>query len=182
MSKRKTGKVPRAQTVPENDSYNAPASLVQKEWGKVAKICPFDASAFLGLLDNNASDEIADDEEDNIKIQVRKQTGISIISEVILSKKIKQKWSNLAHSLHPFWAFLMILAVPSNQFPMMRKTRPSKRSPAPKHHLQWTSKMLLRINLSSIMLTSTPIATFQPFVRRKRSTAACNLPVQLTAI
>ncbi|CAJ1963057.1 unnamed protein product [Cylindrotheca closterium] len=38
--------------------------------GKVAKICPFDASAFLGLLDNDDSD--ADDEEDNIKIHGQK--------------------------------------------------------------------------------------------------------------
>ncbi|CAJ1954254.1 unnamed protein product [Cylindrotheca closterium] len=72
MSKRKTGKVPRAQTVSENDSYYAPVSLVQKERGKVAKICPFDASAFLGLLDDDDSDEIADDEEDNIKIHGQK--------------------------------------------------------------------------------------------------------------
>ncbi|CAJ1929183.1 unnamed protein product [Cylindrotheca closterium] len=66
MSKRKTGKVPRAQTVSENDSYYAPVSLVQTEQGKVAKICPFDASAFLGLLDDDDSDKIADDEEDNV--------------------------------------------------------------------------------------------------------------------
>ncbi|CAJ1926780.1 unnamed protein product [Cylindrotheca closterium] len=68
MSKRKTGKVPIAQTVSENDSYYAPVSLVQKERGKVAKICPFDASAFLGLLDDDDSNKIADDEEDNVKI------------------------------------------------------------------------------------------------------------------
>ncbi|CAJ1967240.1 unnamed protein product [Cylindrotheca closterium] len=68
MSKRKTGKVPRAQTVSKNDSYYAPVSLVQKEQGKVAKNCPFDASAFLGLLDDNDSDKIADGEEDKVKI------------------------------------------------------------------------------------------------------------------
>ncbi|CAJ1940985.1 unnamed protein product [Cylindrotheca closterium] len=65
MGKRKTGKGPRAQRVSENDSYHAPVSLVQKERGKVDKICPFDASAFLGLLDDDDSDEIADDDEDN---------------------------------------------------------------------------------------------------------------------
>jgi len=69
MRKRKTGKVPRAKTVSANDSYYAPVSLVQKERGKVAKICPFDAFAFLGLLDDDDSDEIADDEEDNIPAQ-----------------------------------------------------------------------------------------------------------------
>ncbi|CAJ1959751.1 unnamed protein product [Cylindrotheca closterium] len=65
MSKRTTGKGPRAQSVSKNDSYHAPVSLVQKEWGKVDKICPFDASAFLGLLDDDDSDKIADDDEDN---------------------------------------------------------------------------------------------------------------------
>ncbi|CAJ1963110.1 unnamed protein product [Cylindrotheca closterium] len=81
MSKRKTGKVPRAQTVSENDSYYAPVSLVQKERGKVAKICPFDASAFLGLLDDDDSDEIDDDKEDNIKIHGQKANWVHFVQK-----------------------------------------------------------------------------------------------------
>ncbi|CAJ1957703.1 unnamed protein product [Cylindrotheca closterium] len=67
MSKRKTGKGPRSQRVSKNDFYHAPVSLVQKGQGKVDKICPFDACASLGLLDDDDSDKIADDDEDNKK-------------------------------------------------------------------------------------------------------------------
>jgi hypothetical protein len=63
MRKRKKGKGPWAKRESSADSYYAPASPVQKEREKVAKICPFSTSDFLGLFDDDDSDGYAEDDD-----------------------------------------------------------------------------------------------------------------------
>jgi hypothetical protein len=63
MRKRKKGKGPRAKRESSADSYYASASPVQKEREKVAKICPFSTSDFLGLFDDDDSDGYAEDDD-----------------------------------------------------------------------------------------------------------------------
>jgi hypothetical protein len=63
MRKPKKGKGPRAKRESSADSYYASASPVQKEREKVAKICPFSTSDFLGLFDDDDSDGYAEDDD-----------------------------------------------------------------------------------------------------------------------
>jgi len=77
MRKRKKGKVPRAKRESAKDSYYAPVGPVQKEREKVAKICPFVVSAFLGPSDDDDCEENADDDENKKKGKAKANNTVS---------------------------------------------------------------------------------------------------------
>mmetsp|Transcript_24038 Transcript_24038/g.58806 ORF Transcript_24038/g.58806 Transcript_24038/m.58806 type:complete len:318 (+) Transcript_24038:125-1078(+) len=97
MRKRKKGKVPRAKRESAMDSYYAPVSPVQKEREKVAQICPFVVSAFLGPSDDDDCEENADDNENKKKGKAKANTTASGSNGYYSRRSTKKEQAETVH-------------------------------------------------------------------------------------